>query len=519
MKACAISTMTTVRNDCLDRVSTHLYEYLLCSFFFCFPFPSRTSVLCSVLRQISCLVQQNLYFDAQRRLNPKFLKFSHALNSKSKTSTEEKMLGRRCSGILYDTLGVPKDASQSDVKKAYYKLALQLHPDKTGGTTTEEFKRIQEANAILSDPEQRKKYDTFGRKAMHEMDQFGIPPELVSGMAIRVLAILLFIFTLLYLIFLGLAVSKIDNAKAWSWGAVWAPNWVVLVFTTVLGCVVTFQGVKTKNFDVFASGLMSIMLLICNACFVAGLEGDLTWSHVAIPFFFLYGTEIVRSLLSFRFSTFLAFHERFPTPETEGMKSCCHPFYLQQVFWEVYRVGTTLTFMFLVYLRAARPEYSDLSCWKIATPLLVRLGVGVGYSLMNVWCRSKVPSSSEESNTIKTKLIATATLAIVVTPALYTVCMIAAKAEAELNLSGGYDPSAAVCAAFLFIVISIALIGWCCLCACGPGMMMEEDMSQAFKYSPEAGEGGNGSAATPTSAAQENPEIPQQTTPRYQNIY
>lgn len=58
----------------------------------------------------------------------------------------------------YDTLGVPKDADGSAIKKAYRKLCMTFHPDKCGGDG-EEFKKISEAYEVLSDPEKKAKYD------------------------------------------------------------------------------------------------------------------------------------------------------------------------------------------------------------------------------------------------------------------------------------------------------------------------------------------------------------------------
>lgn len=65
---------------------------------------------------------------------------------------------------LYDTLGVAKNASSDEVKKAYRKLANQYHPDKNPGDTAaeERFKEVQNAYDTLSDPEKRKQYDRFG---------------------------------------------------------------------------------------------------------------------------------------------------------------------------------------------------------------------------------------------------------------------------------------------------------------------------------------------------------------------
>jgi molecular chaperone DnaJ len=65
---------------------------------------------------------------------------------------------------LYEILGVSKNASAEEIKKAYRKLARQYHPDKNPGDTEaeERFKEIQGAYDILSDPEKRKQYDQVG---------------------------------------------------------------------------------------------------------------------------------------------------------------------------------------------------------------------------------------------------------------------------------------------------------------------------------------------------------------------
>jgi curved DNA-binding protein len=73
----------------------------------------------------------------------------------------------------YKILGVEKNVSQDDIKKAYRKLAREHHPDLNPNNKDAHkiFQQINEANEVLSDPEKRKKYDSFGQDWKHA-DQF-----------------------------------------------------------------------------------------------------------------------------------------------------------------------------------------------------------------------------------------------------------------------------------------------------------------------------------------------------------
>jgi curved DNA-binding protein len=69
----------------------------------------------------------------------------------------------------YKVLGLDKNASQDDIKKAYRKLARQHHPDLNPNDreAQKKFQQVNEANEVLTDPEKRKKYDQYGKDWKH----------------------------------------------------------------------------------------------------------------------------------------------------------------------------------------------------------------------------------------------------------------------------------------------------------------------------------------------------------------
>ncbi len=75
----------------------------------------------------------------------------------------------------YEVLGLSKGASEDEIKKAFRKLAMKYHPDKNPGDKKAEdkFKEVNEAYAVLSDPEQKSKYDRFGHA--------GVDPNSFAG--------------------------------------------------------------------------------------------------------------------------------------------------------------------------------------------------------------------------------------------------------------------------------------------------------------------------------------------------
>jgi DnaJ-class molecular chaperone len=75
----------------------------------------------------------------------------------------------------YSILGISKSASDTDIKKAYRKLALQYHPDRNKGNkeSEEKFKEVTKAYEVLSDPSKRQTYDQFGEAAFEQGGPYG----------------------------------------------------------------------------------------------------------------------------------------------------------------------------------------------------------------------------------------------------------------------------------------------------------------------------------------------------------
>jgi molecular chaperone DnaJ len=72
---------------------------------------------------------------------------------------------------FYDTLGVPRNASAEDIKKAFRRLAMQYHPDRNSEDSAEaRFKEVGEAYEVLSDTEKRSMYDRFGHAGLQQFD-------------------------------------------------------------------------------------------------------------------------------------------------------------------------------------------------------------------------------------------------------------------------------------------------------------------------------------------------------------
>lgn len=86
----------------------------------------------------------------------------------------------------YEVLGVSKDASADDIKKAYRKAAMKYHPDRNPGdkTAEEKFKEAGEAYEVLSDADKRARYDQYGFAGVDPNFGAGAPATAAQALAV-----------------------------------------------------------------------------------------------------------------------------------------------------------------------------------------------------------------------------------------------------------------------------------------------------------------------------------------------
>src|SRR5688572_1279988 len=86
----------------------------------------------------------------------------------------------------YEVLGINKDASEEEIKKAYRKLAMKFHPDRNPDSkeSEEKFKEAKEAYEVLSEAEKRRAYDAYGHAGVNpQMGMGGGDPNFGGGFA------------------------------------------------------------------------------------------------------------------------------------------------------------------------------------------------------------------------------------------------------------------------------------------------------------------------------------------------
>ncbi|EKF30282.1 heat shock protein, putative [Trypanosoma cruzi marinkellei] len=366
------------------------------------------------------------------------------------------MLQRTCSGSLYAVLEVARDATPQEIKKAYHRLALRLHPDKTGGTTTEQFTLIQEAQSILSDPRQRRVYDTFGRMGIESLRQFGDGMVMITTAGIHCAFITIAFWMLLWLLTLVLVIVRLDYNKGWPWAAVFAPAWVAFVPLLLIGGLLVFHGITKREITSTLLGFMCFLVTFAVVMFVLGLSGSLKWTIALAPSVAIY---VIQSCFILRYLLPSQFRNGFAEFIPPGSSVCLSRMYWGFLLETVFEKLCGFSFIILAMLRAAQKGGEDtsklISFWIVFTPVIAYFGCMMFVSAARRFFAETVEGESRLLSRLCHALAAAMSYASL----LFMTCMLAAKCEAEINHKAvSLHPSAAVTLLPLEVALSLAVL-------------------------------------------------------------
>ncbi|KAG0322997.1 hypothetical protein BGZ99_002981 [Dissophora globulifera] len=132
---------------------------------------------------------------------------------------------------LYEALGVPKTATQDEIKKAYRRLALRYHPDKVNVAEVPDhetkFREIAAAYEVLSDPKKRQVYDKYGMMGV-QMAGTEIGAQLIEIESLLcTLFLALSVLLALAIIFFSFLAVRIDGKVTWNYYVVFIPLWIL----------------------------------------------------------------------------------------------------------------------------------------------------------------------------------------------------------------------------------------------------------------------------------------------------
>ncbi|KAF9206200.1 hypothetical protein BGZ49_002849 [Haplosporangium sp. Z 27] len=154
---------------------------------------------------------------------------------------------------LYESLGVPKTATQDEIKKAYRRLALRYHPDKVNATEFPDhetkFREIAAAYEVLGDPKKRQVYDKYGMMGV-QMAGTDIGAQLIEieSFLCTIFVALSFLLALAILFFSFLAV-RLDNKVSWNYYVVFIPVWILDLILVAIFIIQATQPVKVDDED------------------------------------------------------------------------------------------------------------------------------------------------------------------------------------------------------------------------------------------------------------------------------
>jgi hypothetical protein len=334
---------------------------------------------------------------------------------------------------FYDLVGCEPDASSEEIKKAYRKAALRLHPDRGGNE--EDFKKMKAAYDTISDPNKRKVYDKYGAQAIRAMEgEVPNPMEFLGTLRRRDRVLLVLFITVLSLVVLCFPILLSvrwdqEPSGTYSWAVAFIPLWVLQGLFVVLFYLQFNQPpLDKKNPDVDVEmrqtydkterelnvvrvkvAVLAVLLFLFEALLVTKLDGKLpgtSWFLVLLPLYLLLALMLAMRVASAA-AVYAALDPRFNKPHEEGDEShrssaqACDPRLLSDIgFWFfafMYVKWTLASFITVILIAAAaQGDISAANAFFLAViPILIISGLALLGNLL-AYCLTKKPDAQQQ---------------------------------------------------------------------------------------------------------------------------
>lgn len=378
---------------------------------------------------------------------------------------------------LYSVLGLEPKATDEEIKKAYKKMALKYHPDKNPDAG-EKFKEVNNAYNILSDPQKKEIYDTYGEEGimMYEQGMFGEDGELMQVLPFLNSPLYMAVFMCLGCIFVSLLnlipvfiVLKLDGVVDWNWGVVFIPLWLVNVVPAIYTVVILItSGNRLKSFGTF---IQYICLLIFQILLAVQLQtgGQFLWANAFIP---LYLFNLIFFLKRILISSKTKFESTEQEQKEESNLGCGYFGFLIRNF-----MLPILLMIFLILLVIKLDQTNNWSWWINSIPLFI----GIAWKfLLRILDDIKIISGTQDAEEKSKRKLVLCTLTILIIIGLafllsFMVLCVVRLDGATFKVANVFIP--------VFIILGLLL---CCCIVCGPCICC------CCRGGPEEGEEGGG---------------------------
>jgi len=410
----------------------------------------------------------------------------------------------------YDLLGVETTASDEDIRKAYKRMALRLHPDKNGGTdeAQQKFMEMKNAYDVLSDSQKRELYDTMGEDGIKIYEDYGSmgPTELAelmfrsflaSGLGARalVVGILLLVvgFFLLIPIFWCL---RVNGSISWNWAAVFVPMWILDAFILLCACFSACSTPKEESnpddteaemkkisrerkIAAMLSVLQVVLFVLTQVFIVLRLQESVSWGMgvVLLPWWILEGIDVLRQ--SLRAKVMLQEYRENVQADQETKeegKKVIQILIARKFMWIILRVLLAI----LIALKV--DDTISVSWWVVFLPLWILLIIEIGNMVLGYVAARRVEKGMASGDSEDQAMQRASKGALFCSILCFLIVMSPFFLLVERLQTASYSAFYVLLPWFIILGLLLLLVV-CGICCAGKGLEEEEDEVDVNEFS------------------------------------